>query len=312
MPGSSSPPDPAFYLAGPTGCGKTGIALALARRLVRAAIINADAFQIYRGIEILSAAPAPREQTEIPHFLFGALPLDSTCDAIRFAGMARAAIGQAAAEGLLPIVAGGSGLYLKALTHGIAPTPPGDPALRETLAHLSTGELAAWFAALDPAGAAATNLKNRRYVMRSLEITLISGRPASEMKAQFAIPDPQIRAVILTRDRADLHERINRRTEQMFAGGVVDEIRRLAGTTLSETSQKAIGLAEIRALIAGETGRDEAVAAIQRATRKYAKRQATWFRRENAFQTICLSPDEPPETAVERILSLFPELAART
>ena len=308
MPESPPQPDPAFYLAGPTGCGKTAVALALARRLGEAEIINGDAFQIYRGIEILSAAPTESERAGVPHHLFGALSMEENCNAIRFVSLARKAIAQVVARDALPIVVGGSGLYLKALTHGIAPAPPRDSELRESLESLSLDELAAWLTALDPKGAALTNLKNRRYVIRNLEITLLTGRPASEVKAQFAVPDPKIRAVFLSRDRSDLHDRIHRRTEQMFEDGVVEEIRGLEDTALSETAERAIGLLDIRALIAGRIDEAEAIATIQQATRRYVKRQQTWFRRENVFQTVCLAPDERPDSAVDRILSLFPDL----
>jgi len=284
------------------------VALALARRLGRAEIINGDAFQIYRGIEILSASPTESERAEVPHHLFGALSMEENCNAMRFASLARKAITKAATRGALPIVVGGSGLYLKALTHGIAPAPPRDSELRESLENLSLEELAAWLAALDPKGAAATNLKNRRYVTRNLEITLLTGRPASEVKAQFAVPDPKIRAVILSRDRTDLHDRIHCRTEKMFEDGVVEEIRQLENATLSETAERAIGLRDIRALIAGSLDEAEAIATIQQATRRYAKRQETWFRRESAFQTVCLAPDERPDSTVDRILSLLPDL----
>ncbi|MCB1231440.1 MAG: tRNA (adenosine(37)-N6)-dimethylallyltransferase MiaA, partial [Verrucomicrobiae bacterium] len=301
--------DPAFYLAGPTGSGKSAIALALAERIgQRAAIVNADAFQLYRGYEILSAAPSAEDRLRIPHRLYGELALTENCDAARFAKFARETIDQLAADGILPIVVGGSGLYLKSLTHGLAPTPPGDPALREKLDALSLDELVAWYEREDPNGAAATNLRNRRYVTRNLEITLLSGQPASVLKKEFAESAPSIRGVVIERDREDLYDRINRRTPAMFAEGVVDEIRALADIDISVTAEKAIGLSEIRAVIAGKLSEPEAIEQIQQATRRYAKRQGTWFRRETVFQTVCLLPTETPDSAADRILNLFPHL----
>src|SRR5690606_1102779 len=123
-------PLPPLYLAGQTGSGKTAIALELARQLAPVEIINADAFQIYRGLEILSAAPPPEDRALIPHHLFGELPVTDECDAAGFARLARAKIAEVALRAI-PLVVGGSGLYLKAITHGLAPTPKGDPNLRE-------------------------------------------------------------------------------------------------------------------------------------------------------------------------------------
>lgn len=305
---ASESTDPAFYLAGPTGSGKSAVALALAERIGKAAIVNADAFQLYRGYEILSAAPSAEDQKRVPHHLYGALSLEENCDAARFSTLARNTINRLAAEGTVPIVVGGSGLYLKSLTHGLAPTPPGDPELRAQLEDNSLDELVAQYREVDPEGAEATNLKNRRYVTRNLEISLLTGRPASELKREFARNAPKISAVVITRKREELYDRINRRTESMFSEGVVEEIRALADTELSVTAEKAIGLREIRAHIAGELSEAETIEAIQQATRRYAKRQGTWFRRETAFVEIALGSEENAASVADRILEEFPSL----
>jgi len=304
-------PDPALYLAGPTASGKTGVAVALAHRIGGAEIVNADAYQVYRGLEILTATPTIEERGEIPHHLFGVLDLSEECDAASVAKRARQAISEVSERGKVPIVVGGGGLYLKALTHGLADTPPGDPDLRAELEKLSLEELVAWLEAVDPEGASATNLKNRRYVTRNLEITLLTGRPASEIKRSFEEDAPEIRAVYLARDREELYERINRRTELMIEQGVIDEVRGLDHQEISGTAAKAIGLGEIRSLLAGEISEADCVAVIQQATRRYAKRQSTWFRREKAFQTVCVGVDETSESVADRILVMFPKLNAR-
>lgn len=303
----TAPIDPAIYLVGPTGSGKSTVALALGSHLGNAVIINADAYQIYRGYEILSAAPTGEDMRRLPHHLFGALDLSENCDAARYAALARPLIDDLAHRGVQPIVVGGSGLYLKALTHGLADTPPASPSLRAELESLSLDDLCDRYRKADPAGAATTNLKNRRYVTRNLEITLLAGRPASELKRDFAISRPAIRGFVLTRDRSDLYDRINRRTLAMFDAGVIGEVKALAETNLSTTAAKAIGLAEIRSLIAGEIDEIEAIARIQQATRRYAKRQGTWFRRESAFLELPAGKDESADRLVERILrQLYP------
>lgn len=299
-------PDTAIYLAGPTGCGKSAVALALAKRLGRAAIVNADAFQLYRDIEILSAAPDAAALAAVPHHLYGVLDLSENCDVARYAALVRPVITSLAESDITPVVVGGSGLYLKALTHGLAPTPAGDAGLRAALDHLPLEDLVAWLSKVDPVGAARTNLRNRRYVTRNLEISLLSGRPASEVKQNFAIPAPAIRAVVLTRERADLYRRIDARAAELFReGGVLDEVRALDFDRLSVTAEKAIGLREIRAHLEGGMTASDCRSAIAQATRRYAKRQETWFRRETAFQSVCLSPEETPDSAAEKVLRLI-------
>ncbi len=304
--------DPAFYLAGPTGSGKSAVALALADRLrsagIECAVINADAFQLYAGIEILSAAPTAEQRGRVPHHLYGALSLDEAGDAAHYAALARPLLDDLCSRNIRPLVVGGSGLYLKALTHGLAPTPPGDPDLRQLLDTIALADLVAWYQRIDAEGAAATNLQNRRYVTRNLEIALLSGQPASELKRSFATPSPRLNAVVLSRERSDLYDRINHRADTMFANGVIDEIRRLADAPLSSTTERAIGLREIRACIGGELSREETIERIRQATRRYAKRQVTWFKREKEFQSICLAADDTADSAAGRILSQLPPL----
>lgn len=305
MPDHPSPsPIPPLYLAGPTGSGKTAVALELARILAPVEIVNADAFQSYRGLEILSAAPSSAERALVPHHLFGILDQAEENDAAAFARLARAKIAEVGKRAL-PLVVGGSGLYLKAITHGLAPTPKGDPDLRKELDALSLEELVARYRPLDPEGATRTDLNNRRYVARNLEICLLTGQPASLLKSAWAEDQPEIRAVFLQREREDLNERISRRTEVMFAAGIVAEVAALG--PLSTTAAKAIGLPEVRELLAGAIDEAECKERIRIATRRYAKRQETWFRRETAFKTLPVPKDEAPAlTALNLNLTLNP------
>lgn len=273
-------PEP-FYLCGPTASGKSALALGLAESM-DGEIVNADAFQLYRGLEIVSAAPLPDELAAVPHHLFGVLDPTENADAQRYAGLARPVIAEIQARGKTPIVTGGSGLYLKFLTHGAAPLPTGDPALRAELDALPLPDLVARLTELDPVEASRTALANRRFVSRALEICLLSGRKASELRdgwaSRTAEISAQLRGIVIRRTRPDLHERIARRTRAMLAGGALDEVAAL--TDISENLEKAIGFREIRALQAGEIDLARCEELISAATRQYAKRQETWFKRE--------------------------------
>jgi len=275
-----APPTP-IYVCGPTASGKTALALELAARH-DGEIVNADAFQLYRSLEILSAAPSAAERAIVPHHLFSVLDPATPNDAQAYAALAAPVIADIAARGRTPIVTGGSGLYLKFLTHGASPLPPGDPALRAELDALPLEELTAHLQALDPAEAARTPLLNRRYVSRALEICLLTGRKASELRDQWESATAErtsgLRGYVIHRTRPDLHARIARRTRAMLDGGALEEVAAL--DHVSDTFEKAIGFREIRALLRGEIDRSACEDLINAATRQYAKRQETWFKRE--------------------------------
>lgn len=279
-------PDP-IYLCGPTASGKTALALELAARH-DGEIVNADAFQLYRGLEILSAAPSAGERAGIPHHLFGVLDPSTPNDAQSYALMATGILAEISGRGRTPIVTGGSGLYLKFLTHGAAPLPPADPAMRAELDALPLEELVRRLEELDPVEAARTSLENRRYVGRALEICLLTGQKASDLRDQWQSANAdrvaRLKGHVIHRERADLHARIARRTRTMLSGGAVEEVAALAG--VSSTCEKAIGFREIQALLAGEIDRATCEELINAATRQYAKRQETWFRRETWLQPM--------------------------
>ena len=292
-----------FYLCGPTASGKTAVAVALAER-IGGEVICADAFQLYRGLAICSAQPTAAERGAVPHHLFEVLGLHETCDAQHYRDLALPVIAAVRDRGRWPIIVGGSGLYLKALTHGLAPVPKGDAATRAQLAMLTAAERVAELLRLDPAAPGNVPLENDRYVTRALEICLLSGRPQSELRREWAQQEPSFLGALLGRERDDLYQRINQRVLAMVAQGLVAEVAALG--ELSATAAMAIGVRDIQRHLRGECSLDEAVAAIQQASRRYAKRQVTWFKREHGFQTICLAPDSTARMAVERILELFP------
>jgi tRNA dimethylallyltransferase len=296
-------PASTFLIAGPTASGKSALALALAER-VGGEVVNADAFQLYAGIDILSAKPSAAEMARVPHHLYSVLPLTESCDAQRYHSLALPVIADIAARGRVPIVVGGSGLYLKALTHGLSPLPAASASLREQFRHLSPGEKVVWLLQRDPEAATTVNLRNPRYVERALEICLLTGLPQSGLRRSFVEKEPQVNGVILEVNRETLYQRINQRTLAMFEAGLIAEVAALG--RLSPTSEKAIGVREVREHLAGHLTLDQTIDAIQQATRHYAKRQTTWFRRERCFQTICLDSHPTAEYALTRLFELFP------
>jgi tRNA dimethylallyltransferase len=275
------------YVCGATAVGKTSHALALACE-IGGEIVNGDAFQLFRGIEILSAAPSAEEKSAAPHHLFGVLDPEESCDAGRYAEMAGKVISEINARGNTAVVVGGSGLYLKFLTHGASPLPRGDKALRAELDARPLEELLAELEKLDPAEAAQVDRHNPRYVSRALEICLLSGKRVSEMRDSWAEKTREIESTLngvwLIRSREVLHRRIALRTEKMLAEGAVEEVAALGG--VSGSWEKAIGVKEIRRLLAGEISRAECAELITAATRQYAKRQETWFRREKWLRRL--------------------------
>ena len=300
---SPKPPLP-LYLTGPTGSGKSAAALLLAEA-TGGEIICADAYQVYQDIPLLTAQPSPADQARAPHHLYGSVPLSHEMDAAHFERAALAAIADVQSRGHLPIVCGGSGLYIKALTHGLSPLPPGDPQLRLELERLSPTQLAARLLQLDPGSAAQLNLQNPRHVTRALEICLLTGQPASALKQSWAMARPGVRGVFLDLPRDVLYDRINARTLAMVAEGVLAEVAALPEDTLSATASKTLGLWDFRAVADEATSLPEAIASVQQATRHYAKRQSTWFKRETAFVNLPLSPLDSPAEVAENIRRIF-------
>ena len=295
-----------FFLVGPTAVGKTALAIELAEQF-DAEIVNADAFQVYRGLDVLTAKPDAEAQRRVRHHLLSQISLFETMSAASFRELARAALSDVHSRKKNAIVVGGSGLYLKAITHGFDQVPPPDPKLREELNRLPQKELAERLQKLSPELAARTDLKNPRRVIRAIEIA--ASVIPSRVVATDAVREPQsapaataTNGVLLLRDRDDLYQRINERVNAMFRDGVEEEVRALQD--IGQTAASALGLKEIRALIAGEISREECIAKIQQATRRYAKRQLTWFRHQTTFSQLNLTPFSHRE-AVHAITQMF-------
>ena len=295
-----------FFLVGPTAVGKTALAIELAEQF-DAEIVNADAFQVYRGLDVLTAKPDAEAQRRVRHHVLSQISLFETMSAASFRELARAALSDVHSRKKNAIVVGGSGLYLKAITHGFDQVPPPDPKMREELNRLPQKELAERLQKLSPELAARTDLKNPRRVIRAIEIA--ASVIATRIVATDAVCEPRsapaataTNGVLLLRDRDDLYQRINERVNAMFRDGVEEEVRALQD--IGQTAASALGLKEIRALIAGQISREECIAKIQQATRRYAKRQLTWFRHQTTFSQLNLTPFSHRE-AVHAITQMF-------
>ena len=295
-----------FFVVGPTAVGKTALAIELAEKF-DAEIVNADAFQVYRGLDVLTAKPDAEAQRRVRHHVLSQISLFETMSAASFRELARAALSDVHSRKKNAIVVGGSGLYLKAITHGFDQVPPPDPKMREELNRLPQKELAERLQKLSPELAARTDLKNPRRVIRAIEIA--ASVIPSRIVARDAVCEPRsapaataTNGVLLLRDRDDLYQRINERVNAMFRDGVEEEVRALQD--IGQTAASALGLKEIRALIAGQISREECIAKIQQASRRYAKRQLTWFRHQTTFSQLNLTPFSHRE-AVHAITQMF-------
>ena len=301
----------AFFIVGPTATGKSELGADVAREL-GAEIVSADAFQIYHGLDLLTAKPDASTLAKAPHHLIGTTPLDEEMNAEKYRRAATHAINEINSRGRLAIIVGGSGLYIKALSYGLAPLPECDPKLREKLNAMSLNELRLQLLKRDPKAARTIDTKNRRRLVHALEICLLTGKPASEVVAGGAgRPGSPIPAtgVFVFRDREELYARINQRVEAMFEKGVIEEVR--ASRATSATASQMIGLREIRELLEGRMSLLQCIAQIQQATRRYAKRQLTWFRRQTSFSPLNLSLLSHNEAVKWILLRMLSEVRTR-
>ncbi len=277
-----------FFLLGPTAVGKSALAVELAER-IGGEIVGADAFQIYAGLDVLSAKPSAELRARVPHHLIGEVPLTASFDVAQWLGRARECVAGISARGRVPIICGGAGLCVRAFTHGLAPLPGADPSLRASLETEPLPMLAERLLSLDPGST--VDLRNPRRVIRALEVCILTGRPFSSFRTEWS-GEAAPRGMILTRPRDELHAVIGARTRAMFDSGVVEEVAALGEISL--TAAQMLGLAEIRECIAGRITREQCIEAIALGTRQYAKRQLTWFRRERAFAWLDLSATPDP------------------
>lgn len=275
---------PLALIAGPTASGKSGLALELAER-ANGVVINADSAQVYRDLRIVSARPGPEEEARAPHRLYGTRDGADACSAADWAADARAEIEEAYAAGKLPILAGGTGLYLRTLIEGIAPVPEIDPAVRKAVRAMAIAEAHEALQREDEEAAARIRPSDTTRIARALEVVRSTGRPLKAWQAEKVGGiggEVALRPLILLPPRDWLHERCDARFEAIFGEEGVAEVRALLDRHLPALApvMRAIGVPEIAAYLRGEATREQALAAGKIATRQYAKRQYTWFRRQ--------------------------------
>ena len=292
-----------IFILGPTGCGKSAVAVELAEILDNTQIISTDAYQVYRGMPIITAAPGDEEMSRVKHHLVGFMNPTENNDAAEHARRAENIITELQKGGMPPVLTGGSGLYVKFISHGISPAPPSDPELRAELNALPLPEVVRRLQEADPEGAADTDLQNPRYVVRNLEIVLLGAKPLSYWRNNWQAPIGP--GFCLVRDTADLDARIAKRAAQMLRDGVADEVAALEGLTLSTTASKTLGLTQVQDYLKGRLTASELISAISLATRQYAKRQRTWLRREKWLTPVEVSRDAKPREVAERIAALL-------
>jgi len=280
---------PLALIAGPTASGKSDLAVRLALALQTrgrgAAVINADSAQVYADLAVLSARPTEAEMHGVPHLLFGAWDGSEACSAADWASRAREAIAGVQAEGGVPILVGGTGLYIRTLLEGIAPVPPIHPEVRRTVRNMPTGDAYAALSREDPDRAASLAPADAARITRALEVVRSTGKALAAWQAERVggIGDlVDLHPLILLPDRADLYARCDARFARMLEQGAIPEVENLLSRSLDPALpvMRAIGVREIAAYLRGEFNLAEAQEKGAQATRNYAKRQFTWLRHQ--------------------------------
>lgn len=298
-----------LLLVGPTAVGKSAIALELAGRL-DAEIVSADSMQVYRGMNIGTAKPSAAERALVRHHLIDVCEVGDVFDARQFVELATRAIAEIHSGGKLALVVGGTGLYVRALRHGLFEGPSRNEQLRVRLEAMTATELFEELQRLDPQTASRIDRHNPRRLVRALEVFHETGKPISELQKEWSKREPRLGAIpflCLNRTREDLHARIGRRIDGQIAAGWVQEVRQLLplGLEKNPSAMQAAGYRELVAHIHGEISLDKAVALIKTRTRQLAKRQLTWFRREPQLQWMEIGREEQPAETAARVRDFF-------
>ena len=297
---------PFIILTGPTAVGKTDLSLDLAERL-GAEIISADSRQIYRELDIGTAKPSADELQRVRHHFVNELSLDEVHTAGQFERAAHVRIDEITEQGRLPLIVGGSTLYIHALKHGLADIPDVPPALREELElelrDRGSQQLFDELQRIDPVAAESMDATKTQRLIRALEVYRATGKPLSAYYDDQKPPTHRFRTFVLTRERGELYDRINKRVDEMLSRGLLDEVRHILeqGYSPAANPLRTIGYQEPIRYLHGEISYSEMVRLVKRNSRRYAKRQLTWFRR--AEDSVWLDAATPKDELLEAILA---------
>lgn len=296
-----------IFIVGPTGVGKTSVAYFLAKRL-KSEIISCDSMQVYKGISILTNKPSQEIIKNVPHHLIGVVSPLKDFDVVQFRRRALRAMAVILRKKKIPIIVGGSGLYMKILLDGIFENNAQNARLRKKLEREAKIKGSAFlFEQLkekDPHAAEKIHPNDTRRIIRALEVCLLTGKPISELQKnhQGLWGKFDIHLFALNRDRNELYQMIDERVDNMFNQGALEEVKRLARKRLSKTANAIIGVKEIKGFLKGEYDLERTKYLIKLNTRHYAKRQLTWFRRESRLEWIMLDKNSAPGAVALKIM----------
>lgn len=283
--------------------GKTGAALQVASQ-VPCEIISCDSMQVYREISIASSKPSSAERKKVPHHLLDVVSVEEKFDVAAFNKLATEAIEKILAQKKYPLVVGGSGMYMQVLLDGIFEAGGQDLALRKKLESQGVEKLYSKLKKVDPDAASKIHANDLRRIVRALEVYETTKTPISQLQKQRSGLLKKYPAVIvgLNREREELYQRINERVDEMFAGGLVKEVRAIAGSKMSLTAQRIIGVSEVMAYLHGEKSLEEAKELMKMNTRRLAKRQLTWFRKDQRIMWLMLKAADTAKKISQDIL----------
>ena len=296
-----------IYIVGPTAVGKTEISIALAKKL-DGEIVSADSMQVYRGMDIGTAKPSPEQMAQVPHHLIGILDLQESFSVAEFRKLAEEKIQEIRNRGHVPLITGGTGLYVKALTEGIFEGPSANWELRKSLRtkekEFGPGYLYEELRRVDPESAKRIASNDLRRIVRALEVYETTGKTITENQREWETKRPGVTIIGIDMERKALNERINTRVDEMFEAGLVKETEGLLGKGIenNRTAMQAIGYKEVIGHLRGEYSLDRAKELLKRDSRRYAKRQLTWFRKDDRIRWYEIVSKGSIDTVASQIL----------